>query len=236
MAFSSPIKSTMPDSHPLSVLVEDYAKTSLLAQPGTQYLYSNTDMNTIGRIIEIASGMSYEQFMQKRIFDPLGMTHTAFFPGPQAVVCLLSGYRANHAKDALQIMPVTRFAMAFDDRSKRFPISAGGLFSTAADVTAFLPMIANNGVYKGRRLIAKASIWQMTAKETRGVYGFGWMLGGDAISHDGAYGTKMYIHPKSGLLTVFLVQQYGAWPRDGNRRVGQAFAKSVETFPKDAPP
>ena len=57
-----------------------YALTPLKFEPGTKYDYSNAGINTAGRIIEVVSGMPYEQFMQKRLFDPLGMKDTTFWP------------------------------------------------------------------------------------------------------------------------------------------------------------
>jgi len=58
---------------PLKEAVQSYAKTPLLFEPGTKYQYSNAGINTAGRIIEVVSGMPYEDFLHKRLFEPLGM-------------------------------------------------------------------------------------------------------------------------------------------------------------------
>jgi CubicO group peptidase (beta-lactamase class C family) len=243
MAPIAPEEKPTLDLLPLIVRVEDYAKNPLLAQPGTEFIYANSGVNTVGRIIEIVSGMPYERFMQTRLFDPLGMKNTTFYPNRRQIAHLATAYKANEAKDALEEVPITQLAQPFDDRAKRYPVPAGGLFSTAADITAFLQMIANDGVYKNRRLISDQSIRNMTTKQTssqtKATYGLGWSISSDGIGHDGAYNTAMYIQPRTGLLSIFLVQQFPAhWPTatDGGKRVHQAFKAAVETFAKDAQP
>ena len=220
--------------------VDDYAKNPLAAQPGTEFIYANAGINTIGRIIEIVSGMPYDQFMQKRIFDPLGMTHTTFYPGPQQTACLPVSYKSNAAKDALEVVSITQLTLPFDDHAKRYPVPAGGLFSTAADCTTFIQMIANGGVYKGKRLVSEDSVRKLTTKQTsqqtKTFYGLGYSIINDKIGHNGAYKTDMFLMPKSGLITIFLVQQSGNWPRDGNSRVPKAFDSAVATFNRDAKP
>ena len=65
--------------------VRSYAMTPLMFEPDTQYRYANSGINTAGRIIEVVSGMPvYEQFLQTRIFDPVGMTDTTFWPKRKA--------------------------------------------------------------------------------------------------------------------------------------------------------
>ncbi len=73
----------------------------LQSQPGDQYAYGNQGMNISARIVEIASGMPYEKFLQKRIFDPLGMTETTFWPSESQVARLAGGIRPEQGKERL---------------------------------------------------------------------------------------------------------------------------------------
>jgi CubicO group peptidase (beta-lactamase class C family) len=63
--------------------VAEYASRPLRQEPGTKYEYNNCGINTGGRLIEVVSGMSYAEFMQKRLFDPLGMKDTTCWPNEE---------------------------------------------------------------------------------------------------------------------------------------------------------
>ena len=71
------------DTLPLAAAVRSYAMTPLQSEPGTHYQYSNAGINTAARIIEVVTDMKYEVFMQQRLFDPLGMKDTTFWPNAE---------------------------------------------------------------------------------------------------------------------------------------------------------
>ena len=102
LPFKSAIEQPALDQVPLRVAVLSHAIAPLLFEPGTQYKYSNAGINTAGRIIEVVSGMSYEDFMQQRLFDPLGMTDTNFWPSEEQVARLAKSYKPNEAKNDLE--------------------------------------------------------------------------------------------------------------------------------------
>ena len=82
---SGRLPETMPDLYtrmdkPLSEAVPAFAAQPLEFEPGKKWQYSNSGIATLGRIIEVMTGAPYERFMQQRIFDPLGMKDTFFFP------------------------------------------------------------------------------------------------------------------------------------------------------------
>ena len=88
LRFKSSAQPGALDLLPLAEAVRSFAAEPLIFQPGTGYSYSNEGLNTAARIIEVVSGMSYEQFMQQRLFFPLGMKDTTFWPTPeQAAHC-----------------------------------------------------------------------------------------------------------------------------------------------------
>src|SRR5207248_4689217 len=108
LPFSSALEQPTFDLLPLRVAVLSYAMTPLLFEPGTKYQYSNAGINTAGRIIEVVSGMPYEDFLQKRLFDPLGMKDTTFWPNEEQLTRLAKSYKPNAAKNDLEETVITQ--------------------------------------------------------------------------------------------------------------------------------
>ena len=102
MPAKSALETPTLDLHTLKDGVKSYVKTPLLYEPGTGYTYSNAGINTVGRIIEVVSGMPYEEFLQKRLLDPLDMKDTTFWPNDEQLKRLAKSYKANKAKDGLE--------------------------------------------------------------------------------------------------------------------------------------
>lgn len=93
MPFKSEAEKPTLDVLSIKDAVASYVKTPLVAEPGTKYLYSNAGINTAGRIIEVVSGMSYEDFLDKRLFAPLGMTDTTFWPSEAQAKRIAKAYK-----------------------------------------------------------------------------------------------------------------------------------------------
>jgi CubicO group peptidase (beta-lactamase class C family) len=147
--FKSPMEAPTLDLKPLAERVSSYAKMALLFQPGSKSKYSNAGINTAGRIIEVVSGMKYETFLAERLFKPLGMNDTTFWPNQEQQARLAKSYKPNAAKDGLEELPVGQLLYPLDSR-ERFPMPAGGLFSTANDLSLFYRMMANGGTLQRR--------------------------------------------------------------------------------------
>ena len=178
LPFSSPVESPTLDALPLRVAVRSYAMQPLQWEPGSRYQYSNAGINTAARIIEVVSGQPYEKFLRERLFEPLGMKDTTFWPNDEQVARLAKSYKPNAAKDGLEETTVTQLHYPLSDQAVRFPMPAGGLFSTARDVVRFCQMILAGGELDGRRYLSEASVRQMTSRQTPPAlsdsYGFGW--------------------------------------------------------------
>lgn len=189
-----------------------YAMTPLMFEPDTAYAYSNAGINTAGRIIEVVSGMPYEEFLQKRLFDPLGMRDTTFWPNERQLARLAKSYKPSSADDGLEETTITQLKYPLDDRQRQ-PMPAGGLFSTADDLARFCQMVLSGGTFHGERFLSEAAVKQMTSRHTpaalRQSYGLGWSTQGETFGHGGAYSTQMTIDPASGLITILLVQHAG---------------------------
>jgi CubicO group peptidase (beta-lactamase class C family) len=229
MRFSSPVEKPTLDGLSLQAAVRSYAMMPLQFEPDSKYQYSNAGINTAARILEVVSGTAYEDFMQKNLFDPLGMKDTTFWPNAEQLTRLAKGYKPNAAKDGLEETTISQLTYPLSDR-RRQPMPAGGLFSTAADVAKFCQMVLNGGEWEGKRYLSEAAIKQMTTRQTgetlKESYGLGWSTGGGSFGHGGALATNMNIDPKRGLITIFLVQHSG-FPGDGSKSQG-AWRQAVE--------
>ena len=212
MPFMSAMEQPTFDLLPLRESVLSYAMTPLQSEPGTKYQYSNAGINTAGRIIEVVSGVPYAEFLEKRLFQPLGMKDTTFWPTKRQLKRLAKSYKINPDKTDLKEVNIEQLEYPLND-PKRQPIPAGGLFSSAHDLERFCRMILNGGVFEGKRYLSENAVKQMTSKQTGKAisdgYGFGWQTNGESFGHGGAYSTNMDINTKTGLITIFLVQVTG---------------------------
>lgn len=229
MPFKSAKESPTLDGLPLKVAVESYAVTPLTHEPGAKYQYSNAGINTGARIIEVVSGMSYEDFMDQRLFKPLGMKDTTFWPNEEQVSRLAKPYKPNADKTKLEETTISQLIYPLSKRDNRYPMPAGGLFSTGADVAIFCRMLLNGGELNGKRYLSAEALKVMTSKQTgdavKDGYGIGWSTNGMTYGHGGALATNMTIDPQRGLITVFLVQHAG-FPGDGGKS-HSAFVKAA---------
>jgi len=232
LPFASPMEKPTLDQKPLSERVASYAKLTLMHEPDSKYQYSNAGINTAGRIIEVVSGMSYEDFLQKRLFDPLGMKDTTFWPNEAQIARIAKSYKPNKEKNNLEEIKISQLAYPLNDKTRQ-PMPAGGLFSTAEDCMKFMQMCLNGGEFNGKRLISEASVKQMTSRQTpaalKDSYGFGFSTG-NGFGHGGAEATNMSADPKTGLITVWMVQHAG-FPADGGKSQG-VFQTAAKTLAK----
>jgi len=215
LPFKSSAQPGALDTMPLKEAVRSFAAEPLIFQPGTSYSYSNEGINTAARIIEVVSGMPYEKFMQQRLFDPLGMTDTTFWPNEEQISRLAETYKLDPATKDLMRVPIGQLTYPLNDWQHRYPMPAGGLFSTAVDVSKFCQMILNGGMLNGKRYISPAALHAMTSVENSGLgkvnYGFGWMVSKNGFGHGGANKNAMDIDTTTGRIFVFMVQQDGPW-------------------------
>ena len=228
LAFASAAEQPTLDLLPLRVGVLSYAMTPLQFEPGSKYQYSNAGINTAGRIIEVKSGMPYEDFLETRLLRPLGMNDTTFWPSSEQVSRLAKSYKPGKNGSGLVETVVTQLKYPLSDRTRQ-PMPAGGLFSTAHDLARFCQMILNGGVFEGKRYLSQAAVAELTRKQTpdpiKEGYGLGWATSGGSFGHGGAYSTGMSIDRDHGLIYVFMVQHAG-FPGNGGTSY-EAFKKAA---------
>jgi CubicO group peptidase (beta-lactamase class C family) len=151
---------SFPENVDLGAVVDVFAGLPLLFQPGTEWNYSlATDV--LGRLVEVASGTTFDRFLAERIFEPLGMTDTSFG---------LAGPDSPEAARLARLYAATpnRGLLAFDQLGERFksPATAfsggGGLLSTAADYHRFVEMLRGGGQLDGVRILGPLTVAAMT--------------------------------------------------------------------------
>lgn len=229
LPFRSGIEVPTLDRLPLADRVRSYASSPLDFQPDTKYQYSNEGINTAGRIVEVISGKSFEAFLNERLLQPLGMRETTFWPTEEQAARIAKAYKPGPMNRGLEETTIVQLFYPLTDRTERYPMPAGGLFSTAADLARFYQMLANGGELDGKRYLSTSAVEQLTHKQTpAGVendYGLGFATGGDRFGHGGAYSTNSYYDRKQNLILIWLVQHAG-FPGKG--------AESQEAFRKAA--
>ena len=189
------------------VLLEDimpgYAYTHLKKDPGEKEIYSSMGINTVGRLIEILSGMRFDDFLQKRIFDPLGMKNTTFYPTEEQLQRMATAYII--VNDSLKPTKLG-FTYPLSDRN-RVAQPFGGLFSTAEDLSRLCRMYLNGGELDGRRYLQKSTIDSMIVRRSVSAFGVGWMVYKNGnYGHSGAFNTDMTIYPHHNLISITMVQ------------------------------
>jgi CubicO group peptidase (beta-lactamase class C family) len=221
------------DTLSLKDSVLSFAAEPLLFQPGTSYGYSNEGIDTAARIIEGVSGMPYEKFMQQRLFDPLGMKDTTFWPDAEQITRLAETYKLDPKIKDLVNVRISQLTYPLNDWRHRFPMPAGGIFSTATDLSKFCQMILNGGTLNGVRYLTPASLRMMTSVQNGGMekrdYGFGWFVSKNGFGHGGAFNNAMDIDTTTGRIFIFMVQQDGPW---GTSR-GDAMIPTLERLADD---
>ncbi len=228
LQFSDPAHTPPADCCSLAELVARFVSLPLQHEPGTKFAYSDAGPDTACRIVEVISKQDFETFIRTRLFDPLGMKDTTYFPNQEQLARLATVYWFSPTEHKLVRAPQQVFlTLPYDDRKIRHA-PGGGLFSTGNDLARFAQMFLNKGVLDGHTYLSETSVHEMTrnqlsAEVAAGIpqppgggpdipasYGLGWGVGASgAYFHPGAASTDIRIDPTRGFAGIFLVQQAG---------------------------
>jgi CubicO group peptidase (beta-lactamase class C family) len=212
-------------------------------QPGTQWRYSAlAGIETLGRIVEVASGLTFDQFLRQRLFEPLGMKDTAFYPTDDRMARVVTLYERKDGKLSRTDTPAWL-------ATKTLFSGGGGLWSTADDYMAFAQMLVNGGVLNGKRLLGPRTVDLMGSNHVGDLFsavgqrqkgmGFGLtvevVMDGVAANRrestgsfgwDGAFGTHFWVDRKEQLVGLLMVQESnGQLMRDFENAVMQAIVE-----------
>ena len=197
------------------------ARAAVLASPiqcvpGNCYEYSDLGADILGFVAEAVSGEPLDQFLEEKVYGPLGMNDTHFKP---------------NAQDALrtaptEIAPPRGYPLrgeVHDENAYALGGVAGhaGLFSTANDLSVFAQMLLNNGEYNGTRIIADSTVTLFTHRAERGTRALGWdscdgnggcgqYLSERAFGHTGFTGTSIWIDPDRQMFVILLTNRVHA--------------------------
>lgn len=227
-------------------------------EPGSKWAYNQAGINAGGRIVEVISGMSFDEFLEKRIFAPLGMKDTTFYPSEEQKKRMATAYAKKKETGELEVV-----APRADFGSKdRPPQGNGGLYSTPRDYARFYQMLLNGGSLGGKRYLSADALKFINTPQTGDIptgffqnetYGnrgnnYGWGLGTcvlkephegvaevlspGSFGHGGAWGTQAWIDPKKGVAYLLFVQRSN-FPNSDASDVRRAFQKAAsEALPK----
>jgi CubicO group peptidase (beta-lactamase class C family) len=209
------------DGETLADYIPRLGPTALEFQPGSRWTYSpGAGFETLGRVIEVASGTKLDQFFRTRIFDPLGMKDITFWP-TDAQMPRVSTVYARGANG------LTKTVMPNDTMSRNVYFrGSGGLYSTAEDYIPLGMMLANGGELNGKRLLSRKAVEMMSAAHVKDTlpgrpagegYGLsvrvvtdhavrGTMLSDGTFGWTGAQGTHFFVDPREELVGVLMVQ------------------------------
>ena len=209
------------DGETLAQYIPRLGGTTLEFQPGSRWTYSpGAGFETLGRVIEVASGMPLDKFFRTRIFDPLGMKDITFWPTDAQWPRVATVYTRGASG-------LTKATMPNDTMSRNVYFrGSGGLYSTAEDYIPLGMMLANGGELNGKRLLSRKTVEMMTAAHIPDTLpgrpageGYGLsvrvvtnhaarntMLSDGTFGWTGAQGTHFFVDPKEQLTAVLMVQ------------------------------
>ena len=221
MSASDIAKVARKEGERLADYIPRLGATALEFQPGSRWAYSpGAGFETLGRLVEIVSGLPLDQFFRTRIFDPLGMKEITFWPSsaqwPRVATVYVRGPNG-----------LTKTPMPNDTMSRNVYFrGSGGLYSTAEDYIPVGMMLANGGELNGTRLLSRKSVEMMSAAHVPDTlpgrpagegYGLsvrvvtnhavrGTMLSDGTYGWSGAQGTHFFVDPREQVAGVLMVQ------------------------------
>jgi CubicO group peptidase (beta-lactamase class C family) len=212
-------------------------------QPGTAWRYSGeAGFDTLGRIVEVASGMTFDQFLRQRLFEPLGMNSTFFNVPEKDLPRLPTVYRKT--PDGLQKTTAT-----IPPGGPAFFAGAGGLKASVEDYLMFAQMLCNGGQLNGKRILSPWTVATMQSNHVGELFsgqnggppkGMGFGLGGEVVvsmvdgllrrpdgsyAWGGAYGTFWWVNRREQMVAIMFIQT-SAW-REMQREFDNVVSQAV---------
>ena len=212
----------------LAEVVAMISQNPLEFEPGSRWKYSSSGTAVLGRVVEVVSGARLQDFLQARLFDPLEMKDTTFFPQANKAARVVTPYLKSDKVPSLTETEVSFIGDALSD-TNRTVRPGGGLFSTAEDLLHFYQLMLNGGVWKGSRLLSKESVIELTRTQSGDIKtgvtdGMSWgikfqvvrepqgvtaMLNPGTFGHGGAYATQSWADPVNQTIYILMIQRRG---------------------------
>ena len=222
------------------------AASPLMFEPGTSTGYSNTGIDIAAAIVEVVTGMKWEDYLKQEVLDPLGMKSTWFWPTEKQLRSKIELYRYVENAPATWLEESNWMQRPYND-SHIFPSAGAGLWTTAEDQLKFYKMLMNLGVGdNGVRILKEETVKSIIAVSTRPERFEGYSLGLTApredtedswFGHGGAWGTNCSVNWHTKELRLWVVQSTGGpapWNKEIDEAANQFFNAVLDTKDRDA--
>ena len=219
---------------PLRQVAAIAAASPIMFEPGTGELYSNTGIDIGAAIVEVITGMKWEDYLKQEVLDPLGMKSTWFWPTDKQLKNKIELYETQKDAPAKWVEEMPWQQRPYND-SHVFTSAGAGLWTTANDQLKFYKMLMNLGLGEnGVRILKEETVKDILARTTRPASMSGYSLGLSApvedhenawFGHGGAWGTNCSVNWHKKELKLWVVQNAG-----GGQPWNPAVAKAAEKF------
>ena len=229
---------------PIRSVAATAAALPILFEPGTKTQYSNTGIDIAAAVVQTIVGKPWEQFLQERVLDPLGMTETRFKPTKEQIAGMIEMYDCHEGAPATWKLQNGNEQRPYDD-DHVFPSAGAGLWTTARDQVKFYRMLMNGGVGdNGVRILKEETVRSILATSTRPEGLGGYSLGLNATAdgkgwfgHGGAWGTNCQVQMDGKKLKLWVVQLNGGprpWDKEKAAAEDAFFAEAIDRAGEDA--
>ena len=203
---------------PLMECARQLAATPFKYHPGETFAYNNGGIDVGGAVVQVASGMPYERFLEERIFKPLGMRDTTFTPNAEQISRMARCYNGDGAKlfDQAKARVYSNgiccpLATELEPGMKIYPAPSAGLYSTPLDFARYSQMLAHRGEWQGVRILPENLFMEVfTVKQTPASIDWPYTLGnwirGEWFGHSGALKTDQRVNIRTGHSRCYFVQ------------------------------
>jgi CubicO group peptidase (beta-lactamase class C family) len=151
------------EARTLAEMIPLFLAAPMQYEPGEKWKYTQSGINTAARIVEVVSGQTFDQFLQQRLFDPLGMKDTTFYMTEAQHARLATAYAKNKETGELEAVPPRA---DYDGSRKRPPQGNGGLYSTGPDYARFCQMLLGGGEREGHRYLSAEAMRYLSTPQT----------------------------------------------------------------------
>ena len=231
---------------PIRQVASIAAASPLLFEPGTGIRYSNTGIDIGAAIVEVVTGMKWEDYLKQEVLDPLGMKSTWFWPTDKQIKNKIELYTYKENAPAEWCEEKANQQRPYND-SHVFASAGAGLWTTANDQLKFYKMLMNLGMGEnGVRILKEETVKSILACSTRpeGMEGYSLGLSAPAqdnedawFGHGGAWGTNCTVNWHKKQLRLWVVQRAGGpqpWKKGWNKAATEFFSQSIDTSGIDA--
>ena len=216
------------------------AETMLRFEPGTNVRYSNTGIDIGAAIVEIITGMRWEDYLKKEVLDPLGMKDTWFWPTDKQIENKIELYEYQENAPAVWVEEMAWEQRPYND-DHVFASAGAGLWTTASDQLKFYKMLMNLGLGdNGARILKEETVKNLLAVSTRPAELGGYSLGLTApvedtedswFGHGGAWGTNCQVNYHKKELRMWVVQRAGGpqpWKAEMDKAAEKFFMQNYD--------